>query len=102
MDFWLLHPEPHCRGRRVPAADAKMSQVRRRFRTRIFHSVLPNVTMRAPQEAMNETFLLSNIAPQVGEGFNRHCALSFSLAMSYHLIFPSHQTGHTWRTGVGA
>ncbi|GJJ12507.1 hypothetical protein Clacol_006750 [Clathrus columnatus] len=33
---------------RVPAADAKMSQ-----------------------EAMNETFLLSNIAPQVGEGFNR-------------------------------
>jgi len=22
---------------------------------------------------MNETFLLSNIAPQVGEGFNRHC-----------------------------
>lgn len=35
---------------RVPAADAKSSQ-----------------------EAMNETFLLSNIAPQVGDGFNRHC-----------------------------
>lgn len=35
---------------RVPAADAKVSQ-----------------------EAMNETFLLSNIAPQVGAGFNRHC-----------------------------
>ncbi|KAH0830284.1 hypothetical protein J3R83DRAFT_1649 [Lanmaoa asiatica] len=34
---------------RVPAADAKVSQ-----------------------EAMNETFLLSNIAPQVGVGFNRH------------------------------
>lgn len=33
----------------VPAADAKQSQV-----------------------AMSETFLLSNIAPQVGEGFNRH------------------------------
>jgi len=33
----------------VPAADAKISQ-----------------------EAMNETFLLSNIAPQVGVGFNRH------------------------------
>jgi len=33
----------------VPAADAKISQ-----------------------EAMNETFLLSNIAPQVGAGFNRH------------------------------
>lgn len=24
---------------------------------------------------MDETFLLSNIAPQVGEGFNRHCEL---------------------------
>lgn len=33
----------------VPAADAKMSQL-----------------------AMNETFLLTNIAPQVGDGFNRH------------------------------
>ncbi|BGP04079.1 Mitochondrial nuclease [Rhodotorula toruloides] len=37
------------RGHMVPAADAKQSQV-----------------------AMSETFLLSNIAPQVGEGFNRH------------------------------
>lgn len=37
------------RGHMVPAADAKISQ-----------------------EAMNETFLLSNIAPQVGDGFNRH------------------------------
>ncbi|POY72959.1 hypothetical protein BMF94_3945 [Rhodotorula taiwanensis] len=37
------------RGHMVPAADAKQSQV-----------------------AMAETFLLSNIAPQVGEGFNRH------------------------------
>ncbi|KAG6854985.1 hypothetical protein C0991_009808 [Blastosporella zonata] len=37
------------RGHMVPAADAKFSQ-----------------------EAMNETFLLSNIAPQVGDGFNRH------------------------------
>lgn len=36
------------RGHMVPAADAKMSQA-----------------------AMNETFLLSNIAPQVGEGMNR-------------------------------
>ncbi|KAH9981468.1 hypothetical protein BGW80DRAFT_335064 [Lactifluus volemus] len=37
------------RGHMVPAADAKRSQ-----------------------EAMDETFLLSNIAPQVGVGFNRH------------------------------
>ncbi|KAG6878785.1 hypothetical protein C0993_008084 [Termitomyces sp. T159_Od127] len=37
------------RGHMVPAADAKFSQA-----------------------AMNETFLLSNIAPQVGDGFNRH------------------------------
>lgn len=38
------------RGHMVPAADAKISQ-----------------------QAMDETFYLSNIAPQVGEGFNRHC-----------------------------
>ncbi|CUA74159.1 hypothetical protein RSOLAG22IIIB_05450 [Rhizoctonia solani] len=37
------------RGHMVPAADAKASQ-----------------------EAMDETFILSNIAPQVGAGFNRH------------------------------
>ncbi|PCH38707.1 hypothetical protein WOLCODRAFT_136405 [Wolfiporia cocos MD-104 SS10] len=37
------------RGHMVPAADAKMSQA-----------------------AMDETFLLTNIAPQVGVGFNRH------------------------------
>ncbi|RPD65858.1 hypothetical protein L226DRAFT_500014 [Lentinus tigrinus ALCF2SS1-7] len=37
------------RGHMVPAADAKTSQV-----------------------AMDETFLLTNIAPQVGDGFNRH------------------------------
>ncbi|KAF9234778.1 hypothetical protein BU15DRAFT_89846 [Melanogaster broomeanus] len=37
------------RGHMVPAADAKISQ-----------------------EAMDETFILSNIAPQVGAGFNRH------------------------------
>ncbi|KAI0057129.1 hypothetical protein BV25DRAFT_1460950 [Artomyces pyxidatus] len=37
------------RGHMVPAADAKASQA-----------------------AMDETFLLSNIAPQVGAGFNRH------------------------------
>jgi endonuclease G len=30
------------------------------------------------QSAMNETFALSNIAPQVGEGFNRHCTLQLS------------------------
>ncbi|KAF8737135.1 hypothetical protein AX14_013413 [Amanita brunnescens Koide BX004] len=37
------------RGHMVPAADAKSSQ-----------------------DAMDETFMLSNIAPQVGDGFNRH------------------------------
>ncbi|KAL8281261.1 hypothetical protein RQP46_006295 [Phenoliferia psychrophenolica] len=37
------------RGHMVPAADAKMSQT-----------------------AMDETFILSNVAPQVGDGFNRH------------------------------
>ncbi|EIW67252.1 hypothetical protein TREMEDRAFT_69745 [Tremella mesenterica DSM 1558] len=37
------------RGHMVPAADAKISQ-----------------------QAMDETFFLTNIAPQVGDGFNRH------------------------------
>jgi endonuclease G len=41
------------RGHMVPAADAKISQ-----------------------QAMNETFYLTNIAPQVGDGFNRHCKSS--------------------------
>lgn len=53
---------------RVPAADAKFSQV---------GSLMQFFSGRIPtnccQEAMNETFLLSNIAPQVGDGFNRHC-----------------------------
>ena len=38
------------RGHMVPAGDAKSSQ-----------------------EAMDETFLLTNVAPQVGNGFNRDC-----------------------------
>lgn len=41
----------------VPAADAKISQ-----------------------KAMDETFYLSNIAPQVGDGFNRHCEWDISVA----------------------
>ncbi|KAK0448377.1 uncharacterized protein EV420DRAFT_856610 [Desarmillaria tabescens] len=32
----------------------------------------PRPTAKFSQEAMNETFYLSNIAPQVGDGFNRH------------------------------
>lgn len=28
---------------------------------------------------MDETFLLTNIAPQVGDGFNRHCQFPQSL-----------------------
>lgn len=31
------------------------------------------------QQAMDETFYLTNIAPQVGEGFNRNCGLSVNL-----------------------
>jgi len=41
---------------RVPAADAKISQA-----------------------AMDETFYLTNIAPQVGDGFNRHCKWTMSV-----------------------
>ena len=37
---------------------------------------------------MNETFLLSNIAPQVGDGFNRHCMLPFV----HFIIQPHYET----------
>lgn len=40
---------------------------------------------------MDETFYLTNIAPQVGEGFNRHCAQTRSLT----------STDRTW-TGPGS
>lgn len=33
---------------------------------------------------MDETFLLTNIAPQVGEGFNRHCKLWTRLFIYLH------------------
>jgi len=33
--------------------------------------MVPAADAKSSQEAMNETFMLSNIAPQVGEGFNR-------------------------------
>lgn len=40
---------------------------------------------------MDETFLLTNIAPQVGDGFNRHCEFSKS---SYRpVLFEA----NTWR-----
>jgi endonuclease G len=32
---------------------------------------------------MDETFLLSNIAPQVGDGFNRHCMSPMGSCLSY-------------------
>jgi hypothetical protein len=36
------------------------------------HASSPPPLPRIQQLAMNETFLLTNIAPQVGDGFNRH------------------------------
>ena len=50
------------RGHLAPAADAKSSQ-----------------------ETMDETFLLSNIAPQVGNGFNRDCTYNddYDLILRY-------------------
>lgn len=33
----------------------------------------PAADARFSQDAMDETFLLTNIAPQVGNGFNRDC-----------------------------
>lgn len=47
------------RGHMAPAADCKYSQ-----------------------NAMDETFYLSNIAPQVGDGFNRDCKEDLSFIMA--------------------
>lgn len=55
----------------MPAADAKLSQVS------LSSNYIFPVYLRF-QEAMNETFLLSNIAPQIGDGFNRHCTFFVS------------------------
>jgi hypothetical protein len=49
---------------------------------------------------MDETFLLSNMAPQVGDGFNRHCAPAGASAAGSELTAP--QTGRTSRTGAAA
>ena len=46
------------------------------------------------QEAMDETFLLTNIAPQVGDGFNRHCERCTSQRRLGMLMLSS-KTGHT-------
>ncbi|KIO31094.1 hypothetical protein M407DRAFT_221624 [Tulasnella calospora MUT 4182] len=76
------------RGHMVPAADAKSSQ-----------------------EAMNETFLLTNIAPQVGDGFNRHywayledwCRRQTSVFSDVYvftvpLYLPKQEADGKWRT----
>lgn len=50
---------------------------------------------------MDETFLLTNIAPQVGDGFNRHCmCYHFSVHVPGHSLTFFWQTGRTWRTGA--
>lgn len=40
--------------------------------------MVPAADVKFDQEAMNETFYLTNIAPQVGDGFNRDCKLLLS------------------------
>lgn len=57
-DYWSSGFD---RGHMAPAADAKRNQA-----------------------AMDETFYLSNICPQVGEGFNRDC--------NHHCFFPGSLT----------
>lgn len=53
----------------VPAADA--SECGSSYQFADFR--LPNTAaLETSQVAMDETFYLTNIAPQVGEGFNRH------------------------------
>lgn len=39
--------------------------------------MVPAADVKFDQEAMNETFYLTNISPQVGDGFNRDCKFLF-------------------------
>jgi hypothetical protein len=80
-----------CSGCEVLSGDAYLSVAFLLALTKIFM-----------QEAMDETFLLSNIAPQVGVGFNRHCTSDFSPAVFFFFgwlvkrhVFLLVQIGHT-------
>lgn len=60
---------------------------------------MPAANAKRNQTAMDETFYLTNIAPQVGEGFNRSCqSLQTELALKTRahmklLCFCAAQTG---------
>ena len=54
-----------------------------RFRCRV-----PAADVKASQDVMDETFLLSNIAPQVGDGFNRHCECVSSTRWGVVVLMP--------------
>lgn len=61
------------RGHMVPAADASMSPpFLFKFPSFLLSLIFLPAETETSQRAMDETFLLTNIAPQVGEGFNRH------------------------------
>lgn len=47
---------------------------------------------------MDETFFMTNIAPQVGDGFNRHCACTPQVIGIHSYLYS--QTGPIWKVGV--
>lgn len=74
-------PETEEKGDRSRSSFAEDEDIPSTFRARLqdyFRSgydrghMVPAADAKASQEAMDETFLLTNIAPQVGDNFNRH------------------------------
>ncbi len=50
----------------------------------------PAADIRTTQKALDETFLLTNIAPQVGNGFNRDCMYNddyIQFTFKFKLVF---------------
>ena len=63
--------------------------------------MVPAADAKSSQDAMDETFLLSNIAPQVGVGFNRHCESLGRLAAHAVELKIYTQIGRMWKNGAG-
>ncbi|CAF1562912.1 unnamed protein product [Adineta ricciae] len=55
--------------------------------------MIPSANHRHSQESMNQTFLLSNIAPQVGQGFNRD---KWAQLETYARALVKHYPGGLW------
>ena len=49
---------------------------------------------------MDETFFLTNIAPQVGDGFNRHCAFTPKQLVLNLILLPDWAYLESWCRGL--